>query len=218
MLPDTSRIKPLKVEILFKGIGWGLFLSILMGPILFALVQTGIERGVRAGLMVGLGIWVSDLLFILAVFFGVSYVISITRQANFEFQLGIAGGIILIMIGLGMALSKSPEASDVSGVSKLKSYPAFWLKGFLINTINPFTVSFWTGIMTTEVIGSNMNTREAAVFFGSILGTIMLTDSLKVVLAKRLGRWLSADHIRKVRLATGIILAILGVVLMIRVW
>ncbi len=206
------------MDILLKGIGWGLFLSILMGPILFALIQTGIERGVRAGLMVGLGIWVSDLLFILAVFFGVSYVLSITRQTNFEFQLGIAGGIILIIIGLGMALSKSPAARDEAGVSKSKSYSAFWLKGFLINTINPFTVSFWTGIMTTEVVAGGMSTQQVAIFFSGILGMIIFTDALKVVLAKRLGKWLSADHIKKVRLATGIILAILGVVLMIRVW
>ena len=42
---------------LLIGLQYGLFLSILVGPLLVALVQTGFEQGMRAGFMVGLGIW-----------------------------------------------------------------------------------------------------------------------------------------------------------------
>ena len=64
---------------LLQGIQTGLVLCIMLGPIFFALVQAGVERGMRAGLMVGLGIWISDLIFILSIFFGASFIVTVTE-------------------------------------------------------------------------------------------------------------------------------------------
>ena len=60
------------MNILIEGIKVGLILCFLIGPIFFALVQTGVEEGLRAGTAVGLGIWISDLIFILGVYRGIS--------------------------------------------------------------------------------------------------------------------------------------------------
>ena len=193
----------------------GLLLTIMVGPILFALIQAGIERGFRAGAMIGLGIWISDLIFILFAYFGISYLLNILEWNGFELTLGIAGGFVLIITGVLTILSKPPKIGKPAGISK--SYFALWMKGFLINTINPFTVFFWATVMTTIVAKDNLNGQSAAFFFGGILGTIVITDSLKVFLAKAIRRWLKPKHILWTRRISGVALIVFGVVLMIRV-
>ena len=193
----------------------GLLLTIMVGPILFALIQAGIERGFRAGAMIGLGIWISDLIFILFAYFGISYLLNILEWNGFELTLGIAGGFVLIITGILTILRKPPEIGKPAGISE--SYFALWMKGFLINTINPFTVFFWATVMTTIVAKDNLDGQSATFFFGGILGTIIITDSLKVILAKAIRRWLKPKHILWTRRISGIALIVFGVVLMIRV-
>ena len=213
---------------LIQGIQLGFVLCFLLGPIFVAIIQAGVEEGFRAGAMVGLGIWISDLLFILAVFLGGSYVEAIVHWENFESVVGSVGGIILILFGLGALLAKPLEfdnnlLKEQRGIFtksiKLKetSYWKLWSKGFVVNTFNPFTVIFWTGVMATVVIGGEMTNREASVFFTGVLGTIVITDVLKALLAKRIRQWMTSKHITWVRRGSGIALIVFGVVLLIRV-
>lgn len=213
------------MDLLVQGMGVGIVLSILMGPILFTLIQTGIEEGFRAGTMVGLGIWVSDLLFILSVYFGISYVEAVTKWAFFEPVLGIGGGVILALFGLGIWFAKPPEVppkllddsiQDVVATPK-SSYLSLWVKGFLINTINPFTFFFWLGLMGTFVIDQSPTHTEASLYFTGILGTIVLTDILKVYFAKAVRHYLQPSHLVWVRRISGGALVVFGVALVIRV-
>jgi len=203
------------MDALISGIKYGLFLTILVGPLVFALIQAGVERGFRAGTMIGFGIWISDLLFILAVYYGFTYVQSVTEWQYFELTVGLAGGIILIFTGLFTLLSKTPDINQSKKISG--TYFALWIKGFVINTLNPFTVFFWVLVMTTVVADQAYTSKQSFLFFAGILGTIMLTDTLKVLLAKRLRHYLQVHHLIWVRRITGLALIIFGVVLIGRV-
>ena len=203
------------MDALFNGIKYGLFLTILVGPLVFALIQAGVERGFRAGAMIGFGIWISDLLFILAVYYGFSHVKEVTEWPYFEITVGIAGGIILLFTGTFTLLSKTP---DIYKSKKITGpFLVLWIKGFIINTLNPFTVFFWVLVMTTVVADNDYSPHQSFLYFGGILGTIIITDSLKVLLAKRLRHYLEAHHLIWVRRVTGVALIIFGVVLIGRV-
>jgi threonine/homoserine/homoserine lactone efflux protein len=203
------------LEPLWTGIKYGLFLTILVGPLVFALVQAGVERGFRAGAMIGLGIWVSDLIFILAVYYGFTTISSVVEWPYFELTVGLAGGIILIATGIITLLTKTPDINQIKRIRG--TYFALWVKGFLINTLNPFTVFFWVLVMTTVVAENGYSPRQSSFYFGGILGTIILTDSLKVLLAKKLRHYLEVHHLVWVRRITGIALIIFGLVLIGRV-
>lgn len=208
------------MNLIFDGIKLGLILAILVGPIFFALIQAGVEQGIRAGAMVGLGIWVSDILFIFGAYFGVSYVTSMVESPQFALYLGIAGSITLTFFGLG-ALLTAPKAGGGPQWAKAKlrssGYFSLWMKGFLINTINPFTFFFWIGVATTMVIDGGLDSREASLFFGAIFGTIVFTDFSKVVLAKRIRRMLQPVHLLWLRRISGGALIVFAVVLLVRV-
>lgn len=202
------------------GLYFGLILCFLVGPIFFALLQAGIERGFRAGLMIGFGVWISDLLFMVAVYFGVSYIVEITEWNGFEFTLGLVGGVILIVFGCGTILSPPPDiyASSTKSMAKRSaSYLALSAKGFLINTINPFTFFFWISVMSTVVIKDEYDPQKAFYFFFGILLMIIITDILKIYLAKRIRKNLKQTHVLWMRRITGIALVVFGIVLMVRV-
>ena len=128
---------------LWHGILLGLALSILVGPVLFSLVQTSIEQGAKAGLWIGLGIWISDILFILSIAFGVTHINRLINAPMFEPLLGVFGGLILIGIGTGMLVSKpSKNIGEEEKFEMFSSRWLLWLEGFSINTFNPFTVVF----------------------------------------------------------------------------
>lgn len=210
----------------------GLMLTVLAGPILFALLQAGIEQGFKAGMMVALGVFLSDVLFVVAVYFGLSYILAIINLDGFELTLGIAGGIALILIGVGTLLSKSPAMPDDDYFSPTKindkvllekseqhkaSYLSLFAKGFFINTANPFTFFFWGVVATAKMAESNFSDDEFFLFFGGILFVIIASDTLKVYLAKFIRKKLKPEKILLVRRISGIAFVIFGVVLMLRV-
>ncbi len=203
------------MELFFQGILWGLALAILAGPILVALLQAGVEQGLRAGLVVAAGVWLSDFLYIVSVYFGISYVMAATSWSGFELTLGIAGGIILMIFGLGTVLSSPPDLSIAS--SEIRSNPKLFLKGFLINTANPFTVFFWISVMSVVIVKEGLNHQQALLFFIGLLGTIMLTDSLKILLAEVIRHKLTYGHLLWLRRIAGVILFGFGVALIFRV-
>ena len=204
------------MQLVLNGIQVGLALAILLGPIFFALIQTGVERGLRAGTMVGLGIWISDLIFIGSVYAGLNFITQWTKSEYFMLYLGIAGGIILIVFGIGTLLSKPPDWDQESIISSKASYFSLWLKGFLVNTINPFTFFFWISMMGATVGDKKYSQQEALIFFAAIMATIVVTDFAKVALAKYIRKWMTFRHIVWLRRISGSALVAFGVILLVR--
>lgn len=208
------------MNLVFEGVKIGMILALMIGPIFFAVIQAGVEEGFRAGATVGLGIWVSDFLFIATVYWGLSYISQIVQGPNFPLYLGIGGSIMLTLFGLG-ALLTAPKVNQLPEWSKetirTSSYSGLWLKGFLINTVNPFTFLFWIGVATTVVVDGHLQPIEARYFFGGILGTIVTTDLLKALMAKRIRRLLKPKHLMWIRRISGVALIVFGVALLGRV-
>ncbi len=205
------------MQTLWEGIQTGLILCFLIGPIFFTLIQTGVERGFRAGAAVGLGIWMSDMMFVLLFFSGVKYIARLMEWDGFEFYVGIAGSIILAGFGLA-ALSTKPAFKNPSDVhfKPASSYLTLWVKGFLINVVNPFTILFWFGLMTSAILKEGLDSESVLIFFGGTIGTVIFTDLIKILLAKRIRRWMKPKHILLMRRISGIALILFGIVLLVR--
>ncbi len=151
-------------------------------------IQIGVERGFRAATMAALGSWVSDVMYIFLVYFGISYISSITKAEGFRFWSSLAGGLILVVIGMAILLRRPVSARNPSipiaakpPVNSSKPYFQLWLTGFVINTINPFPAFFWLGVMSSA--GRTLRASEATVLFGSIVGTVVFFYLIKVLLA-----------------------------------
>jgi threonine/homoserine/homoserine lactone efflux protein len=195
---------------LLKGITYGLMLSILIGPIFFALLQAGIEKGFKTGLAVGIGIWLSDFIYIVTVYSSLNWIKEVTDSPNFKFYVGAIGGVILIAFGIGTLFNN--KKVDRTQKIKQSGYFAHAAKGFLLNTVNPFTIFFWV-VTSSEIFTSEPTTTEATLFFGGILGVLIFTDILKIALAKQISKNLKMSYILTFRKIVGVVLFIGGVIL-----
>lgn len=206
---------------IYQGVLLGLTLSFMVGPLLFAIVEASLEHGFRAGMAVAAGIWMSDVLYVAAVWRSLEFMSDMVALPDFKWWAGLIGGSLLMAFGLGSLLSK-PKAEEAIQQSprrrQLRSWGRYFLRGFLINTVNPFTVLFWLGIASGVVAPSNWSSGDMLRFFGAMLFTLAIADSLKAYAAKQVRQWLTQQHIIWAKRGIGVLLLIFGVVMVLRVW
>jgi len=203
------------MQFILEGLLFGLFLSISLGPIFIALTQTAVEKGGRAGMTVGLGVWISDFLIVGVTYLFIKRISATIESESFQFWLGMAGGIVMIAFGIG-SMIKKVQLNLNEQKHVYKDYLGFWLKGFLVNTINPFTFLFWLSTISTYIIGRKINNTEAIIFLSSILFMIVASDAFKVILAKSIRSKLKSSHIEKFSKVAGLGLFCFGLYLIIQ--
>jgi len=194
----------------------GFFLSFMIGPVFFMLIQTSILKGARAAIIFDLGVILGDVVFILIAYYGSK---SLLEQIKDDPRLFFIGGIILLVYGIITYLDKSQKTivdDETLVLSEKTNYVKLFLKGFLLNFINVGVLAFWLGMIV--IVGSNLQMNPTKIFnyFTVILVSYFSTDIGKIILAKQLKKKLTPKIIYKVKRIMGIILMIFGIVLMLK--
>ncbi len=202
---------------LAQGILIGLALAALVGPLVFTLVQTSVEQGFRAGLMVAGGIWSSDLMFAALSWFGLHHMEALAQWPPFSAVVGLGGGMVLMAFG-SLLFFRRPDLHRLRRRKAVRhdSGIHLWSQGFLINTLNPFSFFFWLSVPVTFVLRQGWNGVAAAAFYGGMLSTLVLTDTAKVALARMLRRYLRPRIILGMRRSIGALLILFGILLAAR--
>lgn len=203
------------MQYIAEGILFGLTLTILLGPIFIVLVQASIERGARAGLVAASGIWTSDILIVLLALNFIKKISPYVQSKGFVFWVGIVGGLVLLVVGAVTFVRKSNLEFGNKKFSASNIFE-YWTKGFLVNTVNPFTFIFWLSVITSFVASRLLNSVETALFTGSIIFTIIVTDTLKVLLAKMIRKRINEHLLGIINKIAGSSLIIFGIVLLVR--
>ncbi|MCP4803689.1 MAG: LysE family transporter [Bacteroidetes bacterium] len=193
----------------------GFFLSFMIGPVFFVLIETSVTKGFRAAVVFDLGVIIADVFFIALAYFS-----SFQLLENLSNQPGlfVFGGMIITVYGIIIFLKKPKKASQHENeyISDKKNYLGMFIKGFLINFINIGVLVFWLGIIiiTGPTLENNLN--RFVVFFSTMIGVYFFTDLVKILLAKQLKKKLTPTRIVKVKKILGFILVICGLVLIIK--
>lgn len=197
------------IEIIFNGVELGIVLTFLVGPVFFTIIQTSIERGFWRGVLVAVGVSISDILYVAICYFGFAQVLV---SSNLKIYMAYAGGIILIGFGLYHLLIKS-RAKPVSALSSIQEKRLFRyvVKGFLINGMTPMVLFFWIGTVSLATINFGYEKGgEFVLFFASMLVTILTTDILKAYLADKLRQLLTSRSLQIMNLFLGAVLIFFG--------
>lgn len=172
---------------LFEGIILGLTVAISIGPALFALLQTSIKHGIKTGIFLAAGIFISDLTLVVGFYFGAAQIVTDTR---YHLVLGIVGGGVMTVFGIFTFFRKVPQTEQVEPINEIKvrkkGYMPYFFKGFILNLANPFLWVFWITSMLAINAAYGGNQRSVAMFFAASLFVILMTDILKVVLANKI--------------------------------
>ena len=203
------------LEDIQAAIPLGFFLSFMVGPVFFVLLQTSAVKGFRAAITFDLGVLLADILFILLAYFS-----SFQLLENLSNQPGlyVFGGVILLIYGLVtfFKVDNSKEIPEVSKRIKKSHFLSLFIKGFLLNFINIGVLVFWLGIII--IVGPSLDNQPDRffTFFATVLLSYFVTDIFKILLAKQLKKKLTVKRIFLVKKIIGIILIICGIVLIVK--
>jgi len=208
------------IDDILTGIPLGFFLSFMIGPVFFVLLETSITKGFRAAMSFDFGVVLADVFFIAVAYFS-SY--RLIQSIKDDPALFIFGGIIMFTYGLitFLKLRKAHKLIDPDEVVLeiiKKDYFSLFVKGFLLNFINIGVLGFWLAIIITFGPKFDMEANRMAIFFSAVIGSYLITDIGKVLLAKQLRSKLTPTNIIKIKKVSSILLIVFGIVLMIQGW
>jgi threonine/homoserine/homoserine lactone efflux protein len=198
---------------LLEGIGWGIFLSFLLGPVFFGLLHVSIHKGFTKGVVYASGVASSDTFFILLTYFGVAAIFS---DDMFQTILGAAGGIILIIFGIYYFTKKSPESLELGSEWKSTGKKRnLFFKGFLLNTINPSVFFFWFYQVQEALKKYDNDPQRITIFFVSCIITVFSVDVTKAHFANKIRSFLSIRLFDILHKVIGSLFIIFGVVALV---
>ncbi|MBK8599390.1 MAG: LysE family transporter [Flavobacterium sp.] len=207
------------IEDIITGIPLGIFLSFLVGPVFFVLLETSAVKGFRAAMVFDFGVVLADVLFIAVAYFSSYRLIQTIKNDPAIF---IFGGIMMLTYGIisFIKLKKVSKKVDEIPVEELikKNYIGLFFKGFFLNFINVGVLLFWFMILITIGPKLELETSRMITFFSTVLLTYLVVDIGKVLLAKQLRSKMTPTNILKIKKLISILLVIFGLTLMFQGW
>lgn len=198
---------------ILEGIGMGLLLSLIVGPVFFALIQNSISNGFKYAVAMALGILVSDSIYVVLSYSGVS---AIARSSQMETWLGYAGGAFMIGFGIVSFIKKGLKRPNTAGVTLAKAKKRIgFLKGFSLNGINPFVLLFWASIAGLVQLKDDYTTADVWGYYLGILITVFIVDVAKAYGANKIKRYITAKLMMYLNRGVALILVAFGIRLII---
>lgn len=192
------------LELIVSGIGLGIVLSFLTGPVFFALIKTSIEKGFYAGVALASGVVISDLIYVIITLFGTSL---LSFESTYRVPIGIVGSIVLLSIGLYYLLKKVKINYDETP-SKIK-HAGYFFKGFFMCIFNPFILLYWVSVTSgVYSLYGDLNYQQIVPFFGAILLTLFGMDTLKAYFSHKMRYKIKEKTIQNLNRIAGVLIII----------
>jgi threonine/homoserine/homoserine lactone efflux protein len=204
---------------ILAGIPWGIFLSFMIGPVFFILLETSIIKGFRAAIVFDMGVILGDIVFI-----GIAYLGSyrLIQSLKDKPALFIFGGILMLSYGIISFISlrkeKKMDTKEIDSEIIRKNYLSLFIKGFFLNIINIGVLGFWLAIIISIGPKMEMETSRMITFFAAVIVSYVLVDCIKILLAKQLKSKMTPSNILKIKKGISVVLMIFGMVLITQGW
>jgi len=207
------------IQDILTAIPLGFFLSFMIGPVFFVLLETSVVKGFRAAFVFDLGVVLADVIFILIAYFS-SY--RLIESIKDDPSLFIFGGLVMLTYGIiSFVKTKKPKKNidpeDPEELAK-NNYFTLFMKGFFLNFINIGVLGFWLAILLTVGPKLELNPTRMLTFFTTVILGYLVTDVFKIMLAKQLRNQLNPHNITLIKKIISIILIISGVFLLTQGW
>ncbi len=206
---DRQSLNPM-LEAIIKGLGFGLLLSISVGPVLFSIIKQSLNNGHKGGLTFVFGVSASDITLVL-----VSNIFTelFNSLKEYKTEVGIGGCIFLVTTGIYFLFFKkvkvNEEGKQVFKFRK-RDYAKIFLSGYFMNTLNPSVFIFWIYASTAVI---NHTIDERIIMFVTCLVWMLGADILKVFLAGKIRNRLTPHNIHILNRINGLLLIVFGIVM-----
>jgi len=193
----------------FDGLLYGLIFIFSFGPSFFALLQAALKHGFTRAFFISLGVNMTDAVIISLVLVGFS---SVLENEAVRFWSGLGGAVVLILFGASSWFqSKKIQIDDDTESKPLFS---FWLKGVVLNGLNPTVALFWVGVVGS-VSALGYTTTQQFGFFGGFLTTVLTVDACKALLITRFSHFVTDRALTMVNRVVGTLFILFGLRLLV---
>ena len=202
-------------EAIIAGLLLGLALVFSVGPVIFTIIKLRINYGISSAFYFIAGVWLSDLFWVVT-----ANVFSTLLESLqiYKVQIGTAGGIFLISLGLYYLFFKkyhSKQELDEGVKIGNATHARLFITGFLINTLNPGVIALWLAAATKSISSS---LQEKVITFSICLSMNIAADFFKINLAGKLRNKLNDKNITIVNKISGSMFLLFGIALIFGVW
>ena len=206
---------------ILSAIPLGFFLSFMIGPVFFVLLETSVVKGFRAAIFFNLGVVLADIVFITIAFFSSYRLIQTIKD---DPALFIFGGLVMLTYGIISFINTSKEANktkideeDPIELAK-NNYVTLFFKGFFLRFINIGVLGFWLAVLLTIGPQLELKASRMLTFFSTLIISYFITDIFKILLAKQLRSKLNPKNILSIKKLISIVLIISGIFLLSQGW
>lgn len=198
------------IEIIFKGIIIGLFISVPLGPIGMLCIQRTLNRGRRYGVATGLGATTSDLVYTIITLFFLTFVIDFIEHNRFIIQ--FIGSIILIAFGFFIFKSHPSTQPKPNEAAKYSLFGDF-ISSFGLTFSNPLVLFVLIALFARFEFITNKSTLFLSICgIISILGGALIWWGVLTFLVSRFKSKLNMRGLKIINQTTGIIIILIGCV------
>ncbi|MBX7094039.1 MAG: LysE family translocator [Flavobacteriales bacterium] len=179
-------------------------------------METSIKEGIRAALLLDFGVFLSDVLYIYIALHFFSQRDSIMEH---EHSITLVTGILLVFFGLYQFLGKKKKKAmhEPQHLIRTRSKDLrLFLKGFLINIINPTILLYWFGMIFVGFSKNAFTDNEMIMFLCAIMASFFSIDVLKIIGARQLKKVVTPEFMHHLNRAIGVILMLFGAVMMVK--
>jgi len=185
-----------------NGLITGLIFLFAIGPAFFALIQASVQHGFKKAIFLAFGISASDTFYVLLVLFGMSKVL---QGEQVKLWMGIFGSVLLAAFAIYYWFMK-PSRYDEQSTSSSSSYWRQFLKGLLLNGLNPLLIVFWATWIGTITVQYDYEFGEQVQFFFGMLLMILSLDICKALISQRLKHLITTRFILNMNRMVAVIL------------
>lgn len=199
------------LDAVIKGLLLGLFMSISVGPTLFAVIKYSLNHSYKAGLAFIAGVSLSDILYVTIANVAANWLEVLNDHKRLIAYIGAGILIVVGLIGI-FTKQKPPDANDTKITISNAHLFRISSSGFLINTINPGVIITWLAAVTAT---ANTSSMYRIVLFGCCLGLILMVDISKVFLADSIRRKLTFKRIGYLQKISAYCILVIGLALLV---
>ncbi|MDD5359353.1 MAG: LysE family translocator [Sulfurovaceae bacterium] len=154
------------IDSFLQGFLLGLGAAVPIGPINILIMNQALKN-YKNSVAIGFGAMSADITYIVVIFFGL---LTFASDKSFMQSLGVLGTIFLFVMTYVIFKNRNNNLSTKEKSIKATKIYKFYLGGFFLTMLNPYTIGFWLSVSSYSL---NKNLDYVMTFLGLIFAILL---------------------------------------------
>ena len=188
-----------------------IILFLTPGPVWIAIIARTVSGGIKSGFSLVLGVSLGDLLWPIAVYFGLGLLISL--YSDILILIRYSASIILVIMGIQTILASRKDIKANSKLTKTGFFAGF-SAGFIAVTANPKATLFYLTLLPSFFNFSEIGLTDLVIISGTSFVVPMIGNVLMILFLAKARSFLSSPKAIKItNIISGALLMAVGVII-----